>query len=502
VRLARSAIGLVPWVALALQIRLLEHWLRQRGQTLLARELLEARIQQLELQAAATLGRSEPAPFASRPAQGSAFHSALFAPYQRLQDRALQSVPAYPTGRFDGSGIVMLAGGPRFFTSAWVGLWVLRRVLNCRLPVQVWYLGAGEMSASMIRILEELDVECVDALEVQRTYPTSAMGGWELKPYVMLHSRFEELIYIDADVVPLADPSYLFQSSEYRESGAIFRPGMDTLPAEHPIWEICRVAYREEPDFESGQLVLDKERCWRALHLALHLNEESDFYYRYVNGDKETFHLAWRMLDQPYGMPSKRPAWVTGLINPDDTNFADVLIQHDFAGTPIFQHRTGAKWNAWGKPFHVPGFPYEDACFEALRELRARWDGRIEISAAPSYVESEARIVRARYFLYRVVGASERVLTLQPGGRIDDGKALWERRWRLEDGPDGPGLLLEGKAGTTCRLREEAGGVWRGRCLHHERAPVELVPLGLERSGSIQSRASEAGGSTMRDSIT
>src|SRR5205823_5140485 len=162
------------------------------------------------------------------------------------------------------------------------------------------------------------------------------------------------------------DPASLLSSAEYGATGAIFWPDLHSLGREHPIWEICRVPYRHEPEFETGQIVVDKERCWPALHLTLHLNEQSEFYYRYVQGDKETFHLAWRMLGQPFGMPSIRPTWVVGSISPGDTNFADVLQQHDFHGRIIFQHRTGAKWTAWGRNLQVPGFEHEAVCLEAL----------------------------------------------------------------------------------------------------------------------------------------
>ena len=38
--------------------------------------------------------------------------------------------------------------------------------------------------------------------------------------------------------------------------------------------------YRDEPEFESGQIVLDKKRCFSALSLAMWFNEYSDFWYQ------------------------------------------------------------------------------------------------------------------------------------------------------------------------------------------------------------------------------
>ncbi len=98
------------------------------------------------------------------------------------------------------------------------------------------------------------------------------------------------------------------------QAGAIFWPDLGRLARDAAIWRICRVPYRDEPEVEGGQVVVDKARCWKALQLTMHLNEHSDFYYRHVNGDKETFHMAWRMLSQVYAMTSypARPLYAPG----------------------------------------------------------------------------------------------------------------------------------------------------------------------------------------------
>ena len=63
----------------------------------------------------------------------------------------------YPAGRFAGRGIVMCAGGARVLTCAWVAISVLRRVVDCRLPIQLWHIGPrelGELEAAMFSELE------------------------------------------------------------------------------------------------------------------------------------------------------------------------------------------------------------------------------------------------------------------------------------------------------------------------------------------------------------
>jgi hypothetical protein len=508
VRPTRYLSRAIPWGLVALQGWLVERLIRQHGRALLERERLDARLDRLERKAAELAGRTPggtragnesstaspavtAAPLVREPAIVGDIRAGEYAHYQQLQDSAIASTPQYPAGRFAGAGIVMLAGGPRHYTNAWVCLTMLRRVLGCRLPIQVWYLGPHEMSPRMLSLLERFEVECVDASEVERQHPRLAVGAWECKPYAILHSRFKDVILIDADNVPLIDPANLLSSPEYRATGALFWPDLHNLGREHPIWEICRVPYRDEPRFESGQVVLDKERSWKALHLTLHLNEHSDFYYRYIRGDPETFHLAWRMLSQPFSMPPTRPTWVVGLINPGDANFADVLQQHDFDGRIISQHRTGAKWTAWGENFRVPDFEHEAICLEALEELRQLWDGQVDLApAVESAPAAERELLRSRYFLYRRLGSDERVLSLLPGERIGDGGSSWEQTWRLELEQDRQTLVLEGQAGDTCGLTRDADGVWRGRWRHHDRVPVELIPLGPAAGGGLAERAS------------
>jgi hypothetical protein len=487
VRALRLLRGLAPWILVGAQGWLVDRLLQRHGRMLLEQQQARKDFEQLEQQlrdlARRTLDPGSGVVAASALPSVEAVRSGQFAHYHRLRDTARATAEPYPAGRFAGAGIVIVAGGAVHFTNAWVCLSVLRRVLGCRLPIEVWYLGRHEMSPRMIELLGRFEVACVDAGEVRRRHPMRIAGGWECKPYAVAHSRFREVILLDADNVPLIDPEHLLSWPEYRATGAVFWPDLGNLPAGNEIWEICRLPYRDEPEVESGQMVLDKERCWDALQLTMHLNEHSEFYYRYVNGDKETFHLAWRMLGRPYSMPATRPEWVTGLLSPGDANFADVLLQHDFAGQVIFHHRTGASWNAWGRNLHVPGFELEAACLEALRELREEWDGRVNlepaVAAAP---EGEAELLRGRYYRYRPLGTDERVLALLPGGAIGDGRSEWEQTWRLEEQDGERVLVIEGRAGDTCRLIRDQDCAWRGRWLHHRQMPVELWPLRGETS--------------------
>ena len=271
-------------------------------------------------------------------------------------DEFVASIPAYPDGRFRGRGIVVCGGGAKYFPCAWVCIRMLRHV-GCRLPIELWHVGASEMPRRLRALVEPYGVRCVDAAAVRRRHPVRTLSGWELKPFALLHCAWEQVLLLDADNVAVRDPAYLFDAAPFRRHGAVFWPDFDRLGPERAIWRICGVPYRDEPEVESGQVLLDKRRCWEPLQLTMHLNEHSDFYYDYVHGDKETFHMAWRMLGREYAM-------VPHPLRPLDRT----MCQHDFRGRRLFQHRNLAKWVVGENP-RIAEFRFEDLCLGFLREL-------------------------------------------------------------------------------------------------------------------------------------
>jgi ADP-heptose:LPS heptosyltransferase len=281
-------------------------------------------------------------------------------------DRFIRTIPAYPD-RYQGRGIVICGGGVRYFTSAWVCINLLRH-LGCQLPIQLWYLGRKEMDERMKSIVVPLGVKCVDAFTVRKRFPARILHGWELKPYAILHSCFQEVLFLDADNVPVVNPEFLFETPQYRSTGAIFWPdyehNKDAKAA--AIWRSCGVARPNEAEFETGQIVLDKERSWAALSLTMWFNENSDFYYRYVYGDKETFHLAFRKLKQAYSLVQK-----------PIHSLAGTMCQHDFEGRRIFQHRNIDKWDIFLRNQRVEDFWFEEECRRYIAQLRQHLNGRI-----------------------------------------------------------------------------------------------------------------------------
>lgn len=379
-----------------------------------------------------------------------------------MVEQAIPSLPTEPSEPKAGRGIVIAAGGIKFQIGAWVTINMLRK-LGCTLPVEVWYLGIGEYNAAWERLVEPLGVTCVDAHEIRRKYPHARLYGWELKPYAIQHSKFAEVLFLDADNIPVVDPTFLFETEQYKQSGAIFWPDYGRLGKERQAWKIFgNIPYRNEPEVESGQVVIDKLRCWKALELChWYMQNSNNFFFNHVHGDKEVFHLAWRKLEMPYAMPSR------GIKSLDGT-----MCQHDFDGRRIFQHRNMKKWRFKNNET-VGGFEHEEACLAFIADLTARWSPAAQTLPRDADREDMAKVVGKPFLYVRVGYGSGREMVFDADGTISKGAAGCERYWTMRSGElliadDGGRLMME--------LSQDKNGVWSGKWLHHEKMPILLIP--------------------------
>lgn len=387
---------------------------------------------------------------------------------QRESEHFINQIPQY-RGQFAGRGIVIAAGGLRYFSSAWVCIRMLRS-LECSLPIELWHYGPEEIDAKMKSEIESLGVICIDATQVPTPFEVHKLRGYGVKPFALLHTKFKEVLLLDADNVPIVNPEYLFDTHQFKDAGAIFWPDYGRYSEEHQIWELTGVEYRDEPEFESGQILIDKEKTWRALCLALWYNQHSDLYYKYILGDKDTFHMAFRKLQQQYAMPT------TPIFTLDST-----MCQHDFEGRRIFQHRNYDKWYLFGDNKSIPGFVFEARCREFLDELRNifkdHWGWmRLNLAAKSPRVQRTAHRVAKSRFIYRRVGYDERPMSFLLNGVIAEGHAGCEMFWDLRQTGEDISLVISSDRKVTCELRERSG-CWHGRWLDHERMPIELLPL-------------------------
>lgn len=237
--------------------------------------------------------------------------------------QAIKKIPPCPK-HFLGRGIVICGGGHEDLRHAQGTVRQLRR-LGCVLPVQLWFLGPAP-ARIQVRLAAR-QAGYINAMSVSRENPATVAEGWELKPHALLHAPFREVLLLEAGNRPLANPDALFDSSTFQKSGAVFWPDAAPCATDPALWHRCGLVRPGEPAFDTGQVLLDKARCWRALQLCRWLNSHPRFFHFYTDGEKGTFQFAFHKMKKTFAMPPR----------PRGKKF-----QAGFDARPLFQRRPDA----------------------------------------------------------------------------------------------------------------------------------------------------------------
>jgi len=300
--------------------------------------------------------------------------------WRELFDEASKRIP--PAPRWDAErGIVICGGGWRFFFSICVTVRVIRST-GCKLPIQVWYLGdKKEFDPRMEAALRDYDVGwiCANSFVREQHLFHRILDGWELKALAAAYCPFKEVIFMDADCYPAYNPEDFMRNPEYQRVGASFWP--DWKPLESGQWQRFGLppADSARTSFESGQFIIDKSRHWEPTWLAYWINCYSDYVYKHIYGDKDTFNIAWVKASHETCVPQKTPIFRDGV----------AYVHRDFEGKPLFIHRCRDKFRIVGEmdgvgltnPFmtpqatgnrslnkYCPNMPQEERCHKYLKE--------------------------------------------------------------------------------------------------------------------------------------
>lgn len=372
----------------------------------------------------------------------------------------------YPRKRFAGKGIVFCGGGTKYFPSLYVNIRMLR-LLGCELPIEVFYLGVHEMDDSMLKLLEDIkDVKCINGRELENKFPIRIHGGWEAKVYAILNCSFEEVLFLDADNTALDNPIHLFYEYEYDRTGAILWPDYECWRHDANMWNILGIEFREEPQVESGQVLVNKSKCWKELNMAKHYCDFSDYYFKLFYGDKEAFHFGWKFFGSEYGSPPP-PDWINNC----------VIVQKNFDSSWLFSHRAQAKFKldkSHNKAFEIP---YENDTLELIDELNLLWSGEIWTNKEPN--EEESLLIKKlsnKKYDYIRVGIDKRTIELLPENKIGEGSARLEKTWHIFKKDGLFKMSISGEEGLLVLLElDEKTDIWNGKWFNYEKCEINLI---------------------------
>ncbi|KAK1943179.1 hypothetical protein P3T76_005816 [Phytophthora citrophthora] len=248
-------------------------------------------------------------------------------------------------------GILMVIY-PKLLVSAYATIRALRAV-NCTLPVELWYIEAEMELDYGSSLLDDIPKKLQEEYGPLTLHPITdpRVAGFNSKVWAIIHTNLEHVLFLDADNTPVRDPSYLFQTPEFIQLGAVFWPDfwhpahtIFNINEESLLWELLGMPYVDMFEQESGQLLIDKTRSLAALQmLFLFAFHDPSLFSRYklAHGDKDLFRLAWLKTKTQFHMVSNPPG-IAGTVR--EKKFCGMsMIQFDTEGEVLFLHRNGKK---------------------------------------------------------------------------------------------------------------------------------------------------------------
>ncbi|KAG0232560.1 hypothetical protein BGX31_005111 [Mortierella sp. GBA43] len=201
---------------------------------------------------------------------------------------------------YKGRGIVICAGNPQF-EFVITSILAIRNRLKSALPIQIFHMGNDDLSVERQTYLKELTtgIEIVDVTHILDNDHMS-LSGWAIKPFAMLASSFEEVMFVDADAYFLQESGVVVINKRTRFTG---------------MMSICKMNGRWERELHS---------------------------YAQFHGDKETFWVGMEMVQEPYAFVRNHGGAIGELRPGNDKSVCGAQLHEDHQGRPLWWN--GGLW--------------------------------------------------------------------------------------------------------------------------------------------------------------
>lgn len=205
-------------------------------------------------------------------------------------------------------GIVSTAGGS-YLPVLVISLRMLRRT-GSTLPVEVFLADEAEYDQYICSVvLPSLNARCIVLSRILVAAPAQ-IQKYQFKPFAMLFSSFEDILFLDADAFPLEKPEIIFKSSVFRSKGMLTWPDFwasSVSPIYYEIADLPLPPMNLRQSTESGEIFISKKSHLRTLFLSTYYNYWGPSHYYPLfsqgaagEGDKETFVAAATAMEEPF----------------------------------------------------------------------------------------------------------------------------------------------------------------------------------------------------------
>jgi len=255
-----------------------------------------------------------------------------------------------------GRGVI-ICGGDIHYKSGSIIVNLLQKY-NKDINIE-WYYVGNELNNKYIELLKEKNVDVINCLNIlpkwwYDTIIETDIKGFMIKPFALMQSKFEDILLLDSDNIPIKDINFLFEYSDYIEYGHLFWSDYNykenikmyecmLLPYGVNIFSKLKIKSPFENNInltESGQILINKKKMWKGICLSYYLNYNKDIYYKMVYGDKDLYYIAFQLLNIPY----KQCIYYPDAIG-NNNKVTTMVNKNPINNTPLFIHLTMNKIN-------------------------------------------------------------------------------------------------------------------------------------------------------------
>lgn len=240
-----------------------------------------------------------------------------------------------------GRGIVITLSNESELLNVYVNIKHMRVNLKPNIPIEVFY--ANKIKPKMIKKLEaELQpirfVNIHDVDIINTNFKKNTYCGFQIKPFAILASSFQDVLLLDANNTLLATPDCLFEYDEYKKYGAVF-------------WsDYCY-------EFQCGQMVINKQLKLEEIVFICLMNctKYGPYFYTKMS-PHATFKFGFNYLnklkkakDKTYYQHDNQPDYLTtAWFKTNNIKLYGLkgLIQKNKYNEPVFLHHLLDEWRA------------------------------------------------------------------------------------------------------------------------------------------------------------
>lgn len=261
-------------------------------------------------------------------------------------------IPKYKNN-FINKGVIICAGDS-YFLSSIICIENLIK-MNPSIKIEWYYCGDELFEYQKKYILNKYNninlINCLD--RIPSWFPENItdkhIKGFMIKSFALLITSFTDVLLIDGDNIPIINIDELFNNSDYKQYGNIFWKDL-TYDSYDKILPFGTFVYShfniEQPQVltDSGQILININKCWDAICLSYYLNYNYDIYYKLFEGDKDLYYIAFKLTNIIYNQNKFNPIPCT-CEGSEHSNISCIIQRNPDNGSYSFIHKLFSKIN-------------------------------------------------------------------------------------------------------------------------------------------------------------